>query len=193
MTRSPRTVMIALSALLALSVAGMLFAGAKLSSGALDPRDPPLTAALVGRSAPELGLPLVAGEGASEGDRVQLSGLAGKVVALDFWASWCGPCRQSIPALNTVQERYGRRIELLGINVEHGLSPAAVRNAHRDFGARFPSLQDESFRVQRAYQVDSIPTLVLIDRRGIVRWVERGIPDANEVAGRLDAMLAEDR
>lgn len=189
----PRAVMGVLTGLLVLSVIGIIVAGAKLAGYDPDRRPPPPAGALVGQPAPELGLRVVAGDGAVEGDRVSLAGLAGKVVVLDFWASWCAPCRQSIPALNQVHARYGDRIEMFGINVESGMPASAIREAHRDFGAHFRSLQDEEFRAQTAYRVDSIPTLVLIDPAGTVRWVERGVPDPDEVAERVDELLGERR
>ncbi|MCZ7686756.1 MAG: TlpA family protein disulfide reductase [Sandaracinaceae bacterium] len=140
--------------------------------------------------APALDLPVAAGSGAAEGDRVSLGALAGRVVVLDFWASWCGPCRQSIPALNQVHERYRGRIEMLGVNVEGNLPRSAVVQAHRDFGARFRSLQDEQGAAQAAYHVDVIPTLVVIDGAGVVRWVHTGVPDPDELAEHLEPLIA---
>lgn len=181
-------VMWVLGGLLVVSVVGMIVAGTQIFGYDPDrPRGP--TAALIGGAAPPLDLPLVAGPGAAEGDRISLAGLSGRVVLLDFWASWCGPCRQSIPALNQVHERYGSRVELLGVNVEGGLPRARIASAHRDFGARFRSLLDAEGAAQAAYHVSSIPTLVLIDQRGMVRWVHTGVPDPEDVADRLDSLL----
>lgn len=156
------------------------------------PRGP--TAALVDGPAPALDLPLVAGEGAAEGDRVSLEALRGRVVVLDFWASWCAPCRQSIPALNRVHARYGDRIEMLGVNIEGELPAARVQAAHARFGAEFPSLHDVRGEVQSRYRVQSIPTLVLIDPSGTVRWVETGVPNPDALADRVgDLMTAAPR
>lgn len=154
------------------------------------PRGP--TAALMNQPAPELDLPVIAGQGAAEGDRVSLAALRGRVVVLDFWASWCGPCRQSIPALNQVHARYGDRVEMLGINIEADLPRERVQTAHRSFGADFPSLLDVEGRAQAAYRVQSIPTLVLIDRAGTVRWVETGVPDPGDVGDRLEDLLTSE-
>lgn len=155
------------------------------------PRGP--SAALMGQPAPVFDLPVVAGTGASEGDRVSLEALRGRVVVLDFWASWCFPCRQSIPALNEVHARYGEGVKVLGVNVEGNLPRPAVVDAHRRFGARFPSVQDIDGQVQAAYRVQNIPMLVLIDTTGVVRWVEVGVPDPNDVARRIDDLLDEKR
>ena len=142
---------------------------------------------LVGEQAPSLELPLIAGEG--QGDRVSLAHLRGRVVLLDFWASWCAPCRRAIPILNQVHARFGDRIAMYGVNVDTGLAPASIRAAHRSFRAQFPSLGDSALATQTAYEVVSIPTLVLIDAEGIIRWVDRGIPDADEVAEHIEVLL----
>lgn len=188
MSAGQSKVMWVLGALLVVSVIGMIVAGTQIFGYDPDrPHGP--SAVLIGGPAPALDLPLVAGPGAGEGDRVSLAGLSGRVVVLDFWASWCGPCRHSIPALNEVHERYSDRVEMLGVNVEGGTPRASIVSAHRDFGARFASLLDEQGTAQASYHVSSIPTLVLIDRSGTVRWVHTGVPDADEVADHLDELL----
>lgn len=141
---------------------------------------------LVGREAPPFDLPLV---GADE--RVELGALRGDVVLLDFWASWCGPCRISIPALNVIHDRYAGRIRMYGVNLDRGMSSEAIGRAHRSFGAQFPSLIDARSEVQLAYGVSSIPTLVLVDRQGVIRYVLRGVPDPDDVADEIDALLAD--
>ncbi len=178
-----------LGALLVVSVVGMIVAGSRIFGFDPDRQVGP-TSGLLGSPAPALDLPVAAGPGADEGDRVSLGALAGRVVVLDFWASWCGPCRQSIPALNQVHERYHGRIEMLGVNVEGNLPRSAVVQAHRDFGARFRSLQDQQGAAQAAYHVDVIPTLVVIDGGGMVRWVHTGVPDPDELAAHLEPLIA---
>lgn len=160
------------------------------SLGGYDPTARP-PSPLEGREAPGFDLALVAGAGA--GDRVSLEALRGEVVALDFWASWCAPCRQSIPILNRVHERYGSSIRLYGLNVESGSTNERVRAAHRTFAADFPSLQDDRYQAQNAYAVRSIPTLVLIDRSGMIRYVETGVPDEDAVSEMIDELVAEPR
>lgn len=179
-----RTVMWALAGLLVLSLLGIAIGTAHLLG-----YDPTGTR----RAAPDFDLPLVAGDGAAEGDRVALEGLRGQVVLLDFWASWCQPCRRSIPALNAVHERYEERIRMYGVNVEGELSPSQIRAAHRAFGAQFPTLLDVDGSAQEAYRVTGIPTLVLIDRTGTVRWVHSGEPDPEEVSERVDDLLGQNR
>lgn len=182
--RSDRVMWI-LGGVLVVGLVGTAIATAKLLG--YSPGDSPRHE-LVGRVAPAFELPLVAGEG--QGDRVDVRALEGRVVLLDFWASWCNPCRRSIPLINQIEARYGDRIELLGINVDTRLTPDRIRAAHRSFGADFPSLGDERLQVQDAYGVTSIPTLVLIDRAGVVRWVDHGVPDVDALSERIDELLS---
>jgi thiol-disulfide isomerase/thioredoxin len=146
--------------------------------------------ALVGRPAPPLAMPIAAGDGARSGDRIDLSRLRGRIVVLDFWASWCGPCRQSVPILNRLQERYGARgVEVLGVNVEAELMPHQLQAAHAAFGQHFPTLHDRDGRAQLGYRVVSLPTLVLIDRHGVVRLQESGVPDESHIASEIEHYL----
>jgi thiol-disulfide isomerase/thioredoxin len=173
-----------LGGLLVASMIGMAIGAGKLFDGHGS------SSPLEGRAAPALSLPWATGAGADQGDRFALEGTRGRVVLLDFWASWCGPCRRSIPALNQVHERYGDRVEIVGVNVEDGVPRSVVQAAHRRFGADFPSVQDEGYAAQSAFEVNSIPTLVLIDRAGIVRWVTLGVPDPGEVGERIEEILS---
>lgn len=138
-------------------------------------------------AAPEFTLPLVSGP--DVGDRVALSNLRGEVVILDFWASWCGPCRRSIPVLNDVASAYEGRVRLYGVNVEP-MAPEAVGNAHQRLGATFPSLHDPNKEVQRAYAVNALPTLFVIDGEGHIRHTEKGVPDFDDLSAVLNELLS---
>lgn len=147
---------------------------------------------LVGQPAPALEGPIVGGEGAARGDRVSLEGLRGQVVILDFWASWCAPCRASIPILSRVATAHrDAGLVTLGVNIEGNQTRRAVEGAHRALHAGFPTLHDEHWQMQQAYGVESIPTLVLIDRRGVVRWVETGVPSESALDAQVLELLAE--
>jgi thiol-disulfide isomerase/thioredoxin len=144
-------------------------------------------------TAPDFTLPVVAGDGAGQGDRVRLSELRGRVVLLDFWASWCGPCRQSIPILNRVSTDYeAAGVEVVGVNVEGGeLDVSQVAAAHADFGARFPSVQDTAHDLERTYGIDSLPTLVVIDSDGVIREARAGVPNEGRLRALLDELTGE--
>lgn len=146
---------------------------------------------LEGRVAPDFSLRIIAGEGADERDLAHLAAFRGQVVLLDFWATWCGPCRASIPILSRLATRFrARGVVVLGVDVgEARLPDAALRLAHQRFGSLFPTVADRSGEVQEAYRVDTLPTLVLIDRRGTVRGVEVGVPDEGALAREITDLL----
>ena len=139
--------------------------------------------------APPFNLPVMAGPGASQGDRIALENLRGRVVLLDFWASWCPPCRESIPILSRIDEEHrSRGVSVVGINVE-SLDQGALVSAHRVFGGTFPTVQDTDASVQSAYGVTDLPTLVVLDRRGVVVHVESGVPDEDQLVSLIEGLL----
>jgi thiol-disulfide isomerase/thioredoxin len=112
---------------------------------------------------------------------VRLSDLRGRVVVLDFWATWCPPCRASIPTLARVAAALEPRgVTVLGVDVER-LPPSAAGAAHRRLGGTFPSVQDAGRQVAAAYHVDALPTLVVVDRAGVVRAVLVGDADEERI------------
>lgn len=114
--------------------------------------------------APAFVLPRLDGEGT-----VSLEALRGKVVVLNFWASWCVPCRDEAPALEATWQRYkDRGVVVLGVNVQD-LVPAAQRFL-RETATTFPTVRDKDNTVYRAYGLTGVPETFFIDRAGrIVR------------------------
>lgn len=138
-------------------------------------------APLIGQPAPDFALALVAGQGSERGDRVRLSDLKGRPVLLDFWASWCGPCRLSVPLLNRVAREFaGSGLHVYGINSE-GLSPVRVEGVASRWGFTYPVLHDPTAQAELAYGISAVPTLVLIDRAGVVRQLYAGAPSAERL------------
>lgn len=117
--------------------------------------------------APDFTLPLLGGSNLRLGEQ------RGQVVMLNFWASWCAPCKQEMPHLNRLHDKYrSAGFVLLGINVDD--DPAkAVADAAK-LGIRFPVLLDQAKLVSKLYQLGAMPTTVVIDRDGRVRHVHEG-------------------
>ena len=110
------------------------------------------------------------------GDSVATSGLAGKVVLLNVWATWCAPCRQEIPYLQSLYERHQRDgLEIIGVSVDARGEDAAIQEFAKEFGMSYPIWRDPDERVQSLYMALGVPASYLIDRAGILRWRRLGI------------------
>jgi peroxiredoxin len=110
------------------------------------------------------------------GPPLRLGEQRGHVVLVNFWASWCGPCRQEMPQLNRLHDTYrGAGLVLLGVNVDD--DPQRAADIARRQGIRFPVLLDSDKAVVRRWDLGSMPATVLIDRDGRVRHLHRGWHD----------------
>ncbi|GAA5217514.1 TlpA family protein disulfide reductase [Corallincola platygyrae] len=107
------------------------------------------------------------------GENIRLSELRGEIVLLNFWASWCGPCRQEMPELDKLAMDFADLgVKVLGVNVEQ--DPAQGKAFLKNLPVSFPILFDTTNSVTETYQVDAMPTTVLIDRDGQIRFHHRG-------------------
>jgi len=126
------------------------------------------------------------------GDTVSLEQLKGKVVMINFWASWCGPCRQEMPLLDQMYKRYSPLgFTLLGVNVEANSKDAEKLLAN--VPVSFPVLFDTENKVSKLYDVNAMPSTVFIDRQGNVRYLHRGYKpgDEGEYLNQIRALLKE--
>jgi len=122
---------------------------------------------LAGQMAPDFALK------SSTGENLRLSEYRGDVVMINFWATWCGPCRQEMPLLDELFNRYQRvGFNLLGVNIDDD-SRRAMQMV-KDLGVSFPVLFDEAKEVSKLYQVEAMPVTVIVDREGTVRYVHQG-------------------
>jgi thiol-disulfide isomerase/thioredoxin len=107
------------------------------------------------------------------GPNLQLKDQRGRVVMVNFWATWCGPCREEMPQLNRLYEKYrASGFVLLGVNVDDDSSKAA--EVAKKLGVTFPVLLDTDKKVSKLYDLSTMPSTVIIDRDGKVRYVHRG-------------------
>lgn len=112
------------------------------------------------------------------GKEVQLGGKQEKVYLVDFWATWCAPCRRSMPFLQELHEKYSEKgLVVVGVALESG-SESEVRAFVENLGITYhicvPSNQGE---VKRRYRVNVFPTMYLVDKKGVIRYAEEGYSD----------------
>lgn len=141
----------------------------------------------VGHAAPEIVVDQV------KGGSLSLSSLRGRVVLLDVWASWCGPCKQELPMLDAIAGRLRRRgVEILAVSVDQDRE-----NVDKFLGARshwnLTVAHDPKGAIADTFQPEKMPTSYVIDREGIIRYVNSGFEpgDAKEIEQRLAELAGE--
>ena len=116
---------------------------------------------------------------ARDGGKLSLADLKGQVVMINFWATWCGPCRQEMPLLAQLHDKYEPLgFTMLGVNVEPD-SAAAVAWL-KGVPVTFPILFDTDSAVAGSFGVEGMPSSVLVDRKGQVRYIHRGYKPGDE-------------
>ncbi len=115
----------------------------------------------------------------NSGKNLKLSEFRGQVVLLNFWASWCGPCRQEMPALEKLHQRYHKLgFTVIGVNVEE--DSTAAKKMLREVRVSFPILFDTQNTASKLYNVSAMPTTVIIDRDGNMRYLHKGYKPGEE-------------
>jgi cytochrome c biogenesis protein CcmG, thiol:disulfide interchange protein DsbE len=133
----------------------------------------------IGKPAPDFTLPDL------QQQNVQLAGLKGKVVYLDFWASWCGPCRKTFPWMNEMHAKYGKQgLAIVAVNLDQRKQDMDKFLAK--FPAEFTIVLDAKRDVGRLYQINALPMSFLIDREGVVRAQLLGAGDGHSETAEAD-------
>jgi peroxiredoxin len=130
--------------------------------------------------------------GAKGGGNVSLAQYKGQVVMLNFWASWCGPCRQEMPLLENIYKKYNKLgFTLVGVNVEP--DSKAADEWLKQTPVSFPVLYDKDSQVSKLYDVSGMPSTVIIDRKGNIRVLHRGYKpgDENEYLDSIRTLVRE--
>lgn len=148
------------------SVAAVTLLAAVIASACHGEAPPPVA---IGQPAPRYAAMTLAGDSAST------EGLAGKVVLLNVWATWCAPCRDEIPYLQSLYERHrAGGLEIVGVSVDARGQESTIREFAREFRMTYPIWRDPDERVQSLYLALGVPSSYLIDRAGILRWRRLG-------------------
>ncbi len=144
-------------------------------------------AAEVGQPAPQFNLPSLL-----QNQPVSLNQFSGKVVYVDFWASWCAPCRTSFPLLNKLQQKLkDQGFEVVAINLDE--DPANAEKFLKDFSVTFTILRDRNGEWADKYVVESMPTSFIVDRQGVIQNIHHGFTsdDINELEQKIVQLLAK--
>jgi cytochrome c biogenesis protein CcmG/thiol:disulfide interchange protein DsbE len=139
---------------------------------------------LEGDSAPDFSMTLL------DGSEVSLSDLHGQVVVLNFWASWCDPCREEAPGLQEVWETYeGKGVIFLGVS--HKDAEDASRAFVQEFGLTYLNGTDPRDRISRAYGITGVPETFILDAEGKIAQFYRGEVRTEELARRLAQLTGQ--
>lgn len=129
---------------------------------------------------------------ALDADSASLAELQGRVVLLNVWATWCPPCREEIPALQELHERYAARgLEVVGVSVDAQGEAGTVREFVKSYGMTYPVWLDPADRVSSAFRLTGVPSTFLIGRDGTLLWKHLGPlrSDHPGLAGMLEEAL----
>jgi peroxiredoxin len=137
-------------------------------AAALPATDHPLR----GEPAPDFNLAALGGA------RANLEGYAGRVVLLDFWATWCEPCRQSFPQYQKLLSQHAKDVIIVGISEDD--DDKAIDRFVQETGAQFTVAWDGDKTLAQRYRINSMPTLFILDRNGLVRYVHQGFRPGDE-------------
>jgi peroxiredoxin len=147
----------------------------------------PAAALEQGDKAPDFSAPSLA-----TGEPISLAAYRGKVVYLDFWASWCGPCAQALPALDALRKEFPPGdFQVVAVNVDRESKSAKAFLRKRPIG--YPSALDPKGAIPAQFGVEVMPTSFLIDRDGTVRHVQRGFrtDDVAELRKQIQQLVAK--
>jgi peroxiredoxin len=137
-----------------------------------------------GQSAPEIRLTDLAGK------PVSLASLRGKVVLVDFWASWCKPCREELPVLETLHKKYAANgLVIIGVNVDKDVATARKFLQENNLKLSFVLANDAQHKVAESYAPPTMPSSYVIDREGKVRFVHEGFRSSD--AAKMEAEIKQ--
>jgi cytochrome c biogenesis protein CcmG, thiol:disulfide interchange protein DsbE len=165
---------------IAWALAAPLACGGKLGGGA----QAPANGELLGAQAPDFTL-----SGPSGGESVGPATFRGKVLVVDFWATWCKPCRESFPVYQRLLDKFSGELAVIGVSVDDDAS--GIDAFRRETGVKFALVWDQGQAAASVYKPATMPTSYLIDRAGLVKFVHEGFHagDEAELEQRIRALV----
>ena len=138
----------------------------------------PAPGGLVGKRAPDFAVAAAAnGKG-----KIALSRLRGKVVLVDFWGTFCEPCKKSFPKLQDLNTKYSTSgLRIVGISEDEADDKDKIPGFASNYGAKFPLGWDQDKAIAKSYKPDTMPSSFIIDKKGVVRYAHVGFHDGEEV------------
>ncbi len=156
----------------------------------VEPKNFLLTEApIVGNLAPDFSAQTASNQTYTLTDYVDRESGDGQPVVLNFWASWCGPCRIEMPAFERVSLKYADRATILGVNQAE--SAETVQRFAQTTGVNYPLLVDEDLTVNRTYDVSNLPTTIFVDADGVIREVFVGNMNQAVLEDKLNTLLQQ--
>ena len=137
-----------------------------------------------GKPMPEIGVEDLSGK------RIDLASLAGKVVVVDFWATWCGPCKDELPVLEALQRKYRKQgLVVIAVSVDSDVSK--VRAFVKKFGLSLRVIHDADHVLAERYNPTKMPSSYIVDRKGKIRHTHAGFrkSDAKKIEAQIRALL----
>ena len=179
-----------LAALLASSALAVTAAGCGPAPDSKTPSggDSGAAGGLVGKPAPDFSADSVSGEGPAT-----LKDAKGTVVILDFWATFCGPCKKSFPKYQALVEQFGGKLNVLAVSVDEpdSVTKDQIVEFAKSTGVKFPVVWDKEQKAVKLFSPPTMPTSFVIDKEGVIRHVHAGYKDGEEdkIAEEVKALL----
>jgi len=124
-----------------------------------------------------------------DGKEINLSDYKGKIVILDFWATWCGPCRRGVPDLVSIQKSYGDKVAIIGISLDDERTKNDIIPFMKEYGINYPVVYGTSDVVRNYGNIQAIPTSFIIDQEGNIIDKYIGLVSKEIYVGRIEALL----
>jgi cytochrome c biogenesis protein CcmG/thiol:disulfide interchange protein DsbE len=126
-----------------------------------------------------------------DGEEISLSSLRGKVVMINFWASWCKPCEGEAPDLESAWRYYQPEGEVVFLGVDYVDTESAAMEYLQKFDVTYPNGPDLGTRISQAYRTTGVPETYIIDKQGVLRYVKLSPISLSELRGAIDPLLEE--